>query len=97
MGVREPERAGGGQPAYLVLLGELEAVVSLEAFRVLSHVGYGDRRVAQHACSESRAQWHRPVIREPAQGLGGTLQCESAMDELQLEGVAGEGTLGLWV
>lgn len=49
-------REGGRQGwAHLVLLGELEAVVGLEALRVLGHVRDGDRRVAEHACRESRA------------------------------------------
>lgn len=62
--------SGGWGPAHLILLGELEAVVGFEAFRVLGHVCDGDWRVAKHACGESRPQWHGPVTRGPAQGPG---------------------------
>lgn len=62
--------SGRWGPAHLVLLGELEAVVGFEAFRVLGHVRDGDRRVAKHACRESRPRQRRPVTWGPAQGLG---------------------------
>lgn len=90
---RESGRWG---PAHLVLLGELEAVVGLEAFCVLRHVRDGDGWVAEHACGKRRPNGvagHSGA--SPGAGVGGgrggALQCESAMDELQLEGVAGEG------
>lgn len=83
-----------GAPAYLVLLGEFEAVVGLEALRVLGHVCDGDRGVAEHAW-EGEKQTPRcgPVTRRPASGSGGgdTLQCESVMDALWLERVVGVG------
>ena len=48
---RESGRRG---PAHLVLLGELEAIVGLEAFCVLRHVRDGDGRVTEHACGKRR-------------------------------------------
>lgn len=68
LGAWEDGRRG---PAHLVLLGELEAVVGLEAFRVLRHVRDGDGRVAEHACGRAD-----PAVQAghwgPAQSPGGT-------------------------
>lgn len=94
MGICGPREGGRQGPAHLILLGELEAVVGFEAFRVLCHVCDGDGWVAEHACGESRpagqvVTWEAsPWAGERA---GGALQCQSAMNELQLEGVAGKG------
>lgn len=62
---------------------------------MLRHVCDGDRGVAEHACGESRphgAAGHAGAsLGVGGQGAGGVLQCESVMDALWLERVAGEG------
>lgn len=79
--------------AHLILLGELEAVVGLESFRVFRHVPDGDGRVAEHACGESRPAHVASHSRGPGRGgrgqgvlYGVSLQWTSC----GLEGVAGK-------
>lgn len=82
-----------GGLAHLILLGELEAVVGLESFRVFCHVPNGDGRVAEHACGESRPAHMASHLRGPGrggEGAGGALRSESAMDELRVRGGGGE-------
>lgn len=79
----------GTSPAHLVLLGQLEAVVGLEAVSVLGHVGDGDGRVTEHACGKSTSMPREGRSRRGRGARGCAGQCESAMDQLGLEGTEG--------
>lgn len=87
--------------AHLILLGELEAVVGLESFRVFRHVPDGDGRVAGWLPARGRADppmW--PVTRRGQAGEGrgqGVLYGVSLQwtELLGLEGWRGRGRFGV--